>query len=158
MLKLWSVVVTVMEEQPHSPFIHVHFCLLLWAWPTTAKWQTLSRCGSWLRLASQPGCLFDDKHSLAWAGLTGYTGANKSCCTTWGRPAQAWASWAGQAGQVQGRKHALIKWRLWPVRWSETWLKLAENTIPAELLSEKNTVPAEKRSRTNRIWGKPNKA
>ena len=36
-----------------------------------------------------------------------------------------------------------------PVRWSETWLKLTKNTVPAELLWEKNTIPAEKK--------KPNK-
>ena len=42
-----------------------------------------------------------------------------------------------------------------PVRLAESWLKLAENIVLAELLWEKNTVPAEK---TSRIWGKPNGA
>ena len=56
-----------------------------------------------------------------------------------------------------------------PVRLAESWLKLAENTVLvemlgekntvlAEMLREKNTVPVEKRSRTGRIWGKPNGA
>ena len=36
-----------------------------------------------------------------------------------------------------------------PVRWSESWLKLAENTVLVEMLGEKNIVPAEKK--------KPNK-
>jgi len=35
------------------------------------------------------------------------------------------------------------------VRGSETWVKLAKNTVLAELLREKNTVPAKKRSRTS---------
>jgi len=35
------------------------------------------------------------------------------------------------------------------------WLK---NTVLAEMLWEKNTVSAEKRSRTSRIWDKPNEA
>ena len=48
------------------------------------------------------------------------------------------------------------KFKSGPIRWSETWLKLTENTVLAELLWEKNTVLAEKRSRTSRIWGKPN--
>ena len=45
------------------------------------------------------------------------------------------------------------KYQFGPVRLAESWLK---NTVLTELLWEKNTVPAKKRSRTNRIWGKPN--
>ena len=39
------------------------------------------------------------------------------------------------------------------VRLAESWL---ENTVLAEMLWKKNNVPIEKRSRTSRIWGKPN--
>ena len=44
------------------------------------------------------------------------------------------------------------------VRLAEFWLKLAENTILAELLWKKNIIPAQKRSRTSRLLGKPNGA
>jgi len=35
------------------------------------------------------------------------------------------------------------------VRLAETWLKLAKNTVLAELLREKNTVLVKKKSQTN---------
>ena len=38
-----------------------------------------------------------------------------------------------------------------PIRWSESWLKLVENTVLVELLEKKNTVPVKKISRTSRI-------